>query len=122
MKARSNGTELIDQEVLCKAKFNSTKVQHSRHRIAFDVDNYVFFSIGDRGNRDENPQDITRDCGKIYRLNDGGYIPNDNPFVNIKNSEKAIYSFGHRNPQGLEINPFTNEICFYEYGPRGGMK
>jgi glucose/arabinose dehydrogenase len=120
MRARLKGTELIDQEVLYKASPNSTKGQHFGSRIAFDVDNHVFFSIGDRGNRDENPQDITRDCGKIYRLNDDGSIPNDNPFVNITNAKKAIYSFGHRNPQGMEINPFTNEIWSHEHGPRGG--
>ena len=120
MRARLKGLELIDQEVLYKASPNSTKGQHFGSRIAFDVDNHVLFSIGDRGNRDENPQDITRDCGKIYRLNDDGSIPNDNPFVNIKNAKKAIYSFGHRNPQGMEINTFTNEIWSHEHGPKGG--
>ena len=80
----------------------------------------MYFSIGDRGNRDQNPQDITRDCGKIYRLNDDGSIPKDNPFVNTKGAKKAIYSYGHRNPQGMGINPFTNQIWAHEHGPRGG--
>jgi glucose/arabinose dehydrogenase len=120
MRARLKGMELIDQEVLYKAIPNSTKGQHFGSRIAFDNYNHVFFSVGDRGNRDVNPQDITKDCGKIYRLNADGTIPKDNPFVNIKNAKKAIYSFGHRNPQGMEVNPFTNEIWSHEHGPQGG--
>ncbi|MGJ8744368.1 PQQ-dependent sugar dehydrogenase [Polaribacter sp.] len=120
MRARLKETQLINQEVLYKASPNSTKGQHFGSRIAFDAENHVYFSIGDRGNRDENPQDITKDCGKIYRLNDDGSIPKDNPFINKKNAKKAIYSYGHRNPQGMEINPFTSEIWSHEHGPQGG--
>jgi glucose/arabinose dehydrogenase len=69
----------------------------------------LFFTIGDRGNRDENPQDITRDCGKVYRINDDGTIPDDNPFYKVSNAKKAIYSYGHRNPQGMTLHPKTNE-------------
>ena len=120
MRARLNDNKLINQEVLYKASPNSRKGQHFGSRIAFDRDGYVYFSVGDRGDRDINPQDITRDGGKIYRLHDDGKIPIDNPFVNEKNAKKAIYSFGHRNPQGMEINPFTGEIWTHEHGPQGG--
>ena len=120
MRARLSGKQLINQEVLYKASPNSTRGQHFGSRIAFDKENYLCFSVGDRGNRDENPQDITKDCGKIYRLKDDGSIPKDNPFVNNLNAKKAIYSYGHRNTQGMEINPFTNEIWSHEHGPKGG--
>ncbi|PWG05333.1 PQQ-dependent sugar dehydrogenase [Polaribacter aquimarinus] len=120
MRAKIDDNALIDKEILYKANPNSKKGQHFGSRIAFDKENHVYFSIGDRGNRDQNPQDITRDCGKIYRLNDDGSIPKDNPFINNKGAKKAIYSYGHRNPQGMEINPFTNEIWAHEHGPRGG--
>lgn len=120
MRAKLKDNQLLNKEVLYKASPNSTKGQHFGSRIAFDKENHVYFSIGDRGNRDQNPQDITKDCGKTYRLNDDGSIPEDNPFINQKNAKKAIYSFGHRNPQGMEINPFTNEIWAHEHGPRGG--
>lgn len=76
--------------------------------------------MGERGNRDENPQDLTRDGGKIYRLNDDGTIPADNPFIDVKNAKTAIYSYGHRNPQGLTIDPITGEIWEHEHGPMGG--
>ncbi|AOW16963.1 hypothetical protein LPB03_05570 [Polaribacter vadi] len=120
MSAKFENNQLTNQKVLYKAAPNSRKGQHFGSRIVFDKENHVYFSIGDRGNRDENPQDITRDCGKIYRLNDDGTIPNDNPFVDVDNAKKAIFSYGHRNPQGMEINPFTNEIWSHEHGPKGG--
>ncbi|WP_405562239.1 PQQ-dependent sugar dehydrogenase [Polaribacter sp. Asnod6-C07] len=120
MRAKLKDNELINKEILYKAYPNTTRGQHFGSRITFDAKNHVYFSIGDRGNRDVNPQDITRDCGKIYRLNDDGSIPKDNPFVNNKNAKKAIYSYGHRNPQGMEMNPFTNEIWAHEHGPKGG--
>jgi glucose/arabinose dehydrogenase len=120
MRARFENNKLTNQEVLYKAEPNSRKGQHFGSRIVFDNQNHVYFSIGDRGNRDENPQDITRDCGKIYRLNDNGSIPKDNPFVKIPNAKKAIFTYGHRNPQGMEINPFTNQIWTHEHGPKGG--
>ncbi|MBU3012884.1 PQQ-dependent sugar dehydrogenase [Polaribacter vadi] len=120
MRAKLEDNQLINKEILYKAYPNTTRGQHFGSRITFDEKNHIYFSIGDRGNRDVNPQDITRDCGKIYRLNDDGSIPKDNPFVHHKNAKKAIYSYGHRNPQGMEMNPFTNEIWAHEHGPKGG--
>ena len=120
MRARLSNNRLINQEVLYKASPNTRRGQHFGSRIAFDRKGYLYFSVGDRGNRDVNPQDLTKDGGKIYRLHDDGKIPKDNPFVNVKNAKTAVYSFGHRNPQGMEINPFTGEIWSHEHGPRGG--
>lgn len=120
MRAKLEGTTLTNKELLYKASPNTTKGQHFGSRIVFDDDGYVFFTIGERGARDENPQDITRDGGKVYRLNDDGSIPEDNPFYNEPNAKKAIYSYGHRNPQGMAIHPETREIWTHEHGPRGG--
>lgn len=120
MRAKLDGNTMVDKELLYKAGPNTKKGQHFGSRIEFDNDGYLFFSIGDRGNRDENPQDITRDCGKIYRLHDDGRIPVDNPFVNNPDAKKAIYSYGHRNPQGMARNPITGEIWVNEHGPKGG--
>lgn len=120
MRARIQNNRLINQEVLYKATPNTRRGQHFGSRIAFDTKGYVYFSVGDRGNRDQNPQDLTKDGGKIYRLHDDGKIPKDNPFVNISNAKTAVYSYGHRNPQGMEINPFTGKIWSHEHGPRGG--
>ncbi|WP_047546498.1 PQQ-dependent sugar dehydrogenase [Psychroserpens sp. Hel_I_66] len=120
MRAKLKNDSLVDKEVLYKATPNTTKGQHFGSRIVFDDEGYLFFTIGERGNRDENPQDITRDGGKVYRLNDDGTIPEDNPFVDTDNAKNAIYSYGHRNPQGMVIHPVTREIWTHEHGPKGG--
>ncbi|MDC6389814.1 PQQ-dependent sugar dehydrogenase [Maribacter sp. PR1] len=120
MRAKLKGDKLVENQVLYKAVPNTTKGQHFGSRIVFDKQGYLYFSIGERGNRDENPQDITRDGGKIYRLYDDGRIPEDNPFVGRNNAKTAIYSYGHRNPQGLIVNPETGAVWDNEHGPRGG--
>lgn len=120
MRAQLSENQLTNKEVLYKASPNTTKGQHFGSRIAFDKEGYLYFSAGERGERDINPQDITRDNGKIYRLNDDGSIPNDNPFVGQNNAKTAIYSYGHRNPQGLILHPETGEIWEHEHGPMGG--
>lgn len=115
-----NNNSITDLEVLYQGEQPSKRGQHFGSRIEFDRDGYLYFSIGDRGNRDENPQDITRDNGKIYRLYDDGRIPEDNPFVDEAGAKKAIYSYGHRNPQGMEIHPESGKIWVHEHGPKGG--
>ena len=120
MRAKLMENTLTEQKVIYKASPNSSKPYHFGSRLAFDNDGYLYFSIGDRGNRDENPQDVTRDGGKIYRIHDDGRIPSDNPFVATANARKAIFSYGHRNPQGMVKHPFTGEIWVHEHGPKGG--
>lgn len=119
-RAKLEGNRLVDLEVIYKGEPNTSAGHHFGSRIVFDRDGYMFFSIGDRGNHQENPQDITRDGGKIYRLKDDGSIPDDNPFVDKANAKKGIYSYGHRNPQGMILHPDTGEIWVHEHGPRGG--
>jgi len=120
MRAKLEGDLLVQHQQLYKGGPNTGKGQHFGSRIAFDRAGYLYFSIGDRGDRDANPQDISRDGGKIYRLHDDGRIPADNPFVNEAGAKSAIFSYGHRNPQGLALHPMTGEIWEHEHGPRGG--
>lgn len=120
IRCKLKGGSLINIQTLYKASPNSTRGQHFGSRIEFDNDGYLYFSIGERGDRDVNPQDITRDCGKVYRLNDDGSIPKDNPFVNDDNAKKAIFTYGNRNPQGVVKHPETGEIWIHEHGPKGG--
>ncbi len=117
---RLEGNALTNKELLYLASPNSSKAHHYGSRFAFDDEGYLYFAVGDRGDRDVNPQDITRDMGKIYRIHDDGRIPADNPFVNDGNAKEAIYSFGHRNPQGLAKQPSTGLIWSHEHGPQGG--
>ena len=119
-KLSDDRTELLNTQLLYKGEHNSTKGQHYGSRIVFDSQGYVYFSIGDRGSRDKNPQDLTRDGGKIYRLHTDGRIPKGNPFVNQKSAKHAIWSYGHRNPQGMWFDKTTQTLWSHEHGPRGG--
>ena len=119
-RARLSGNSLTDLQVLYKATPNTTGGQHFGSRLEFDDSGYLYFTIGERGDRDVNPQDITRDGGKVYRINDDGSIPQDNPFVNESGAKAAIYTYGNRNPQGMAKNPETGDIWIHEHGPRGG--
>jgi len=119
-KLSDDRTELLNTQLLYKGEHNSTKGQHYGSRIVFDNQGYVYFSIGDRGSRDKNPQDLTRDGGKIYRLHTDGRIPKGNPFVNQKSAKHAIWSYGHRNPQGMWFDKTTQTLWSHEHGPRGG--
>ncbi|MGH1384589.1 PQQ-dependent sugar dehydrogenase [Kordia sp.] len=120
IRAKLVDNALTSIEKLYQGSPNVKTAHHFGSRIAFDKDGYVYFTIGDRGKRDVNPQDITKDGGKVYRLHDDGRIPTDNPFVGQKDAKEAIFSYGHRNPQGMAVNPRTGQIWVHEHGPRGG--
>lgn len=120
IRAKLKDNALTSIEKLYQGSPNVNTAHHFGSRIAFDKEGYVYFTIGDRGKRDVNPQDITKDGGKVYRLHDDGRIPSDNPFVGQKDAKEAIFSYGHRNPQGMAINPRTGQIWVHEHGPRGG--
>ena len=97
MRARLGANGLTDQEVLNNAVPNTDSRDHFGSRIEFDNEGYLYFSIGDRYDRDVNPQDVTRDGGKIYRLHDDGRFPDDNPFAD---RNPAVFSIGHPRAAG----------------------
>ena len=120
IRAKLEGNALTSIETLYKGAPNTTRGQHFGSRLEFDRDGYLYFTIGDRGDRDVNPQDMTRDNGKVYRIHDDGRIPADNPFVGQANAKEAIFTYGNRNPQGMAMHPGTGKIWIHEHGPRGG--
>jgi glucose/arabinose dehydrogenase len=95
---------------------------HYGSRIVFDGKGNVFFAIGERGGNDL-AQQLSTPFGKIYRLKDDGTVPADNPFVSLAPADKpflkGIWSYGHRNQQGLVVN-LQGELWDTEHGPRGG--
>jgi glucose/arabinose dehydrogenase len=99
---------------------------HYGGKIAFDGKGHVFLTLGDRqvapeGNLEAHPaQDLSNHHGKIVRLHDDGRVPADNPFVNRAGARPEIWSYGHRNVQGIAIHPETGEIWTTEHGPQGG--
>lgn len=111
---------LTNVELIFEAGPNDSNTRHFGSRLEFDNEGYLYFTIGDRGERDVNPQRLDRDAGKVHRIHYDGSIPKDNPFVNDVNARPSIYSYGHRNPQGMAKHPHTGDIWTHEHGPRGG--
>ena len=110
----------IDEEKIFEAPntFHSSSGGHFGCRIAFQ-EGYLFFSLGDRRERDR-AQDLTHPYAKIHRLHEDGRIPEDNPFRNIEGSFPTTWAYGSRNAQGLDFHPVTGELWSSEHGPRGG--
>ena len=119
-RAKLSGDKLVSVEKLYQGSPGVRTSHHFGSRIEFDNAGYLYLSIGDRGRRDVHPQNIKMDGGKIYRFHDDGRIPTDNPFVETANAKKGIFSYGHRNPQGMAKHPRTGKIWIHEHGPKGG--
>lgn len=119
MRAKLKDNTLVDQQILFKGYPFTKGGNHFGARMEFDKQGYLYFSIGERGEM-EKAQSLETCNGKMYRIHDDGSIPKDNPFVNTPGAVKAVYSYGHRNPQGLAMNPATGEIWETEHGPMGG--
>lgn len=125
VRARLTGTgaatTLVDHQVLFQAPpalfwIDNT---HFGSRFLFDKDGHLFYSLGDRGHQDL-AQDLGSPYGKLHRINDDGSVPKDNPFVGKAGVVPTIWSYGHRNQQGLVWHPITGELWSTEHGPRGG--
>jgi glucose/arabinose dehydrogenase len=117
-RARIEGTHLVDRKRLLSVHPYIDNVNQFGARIVLSH-GLLYIAIGDR----ELPalaQDLTTDAGKIVRIREDGSIPADNPFVGTKGARPEIWSLGHRNPQGLAIDPRTGELWEHEHGPRGG--
>ncbi len=112
---------LVDQQQIFKADpaLYRSGGQRFGSRLLFDDKGYLFFSVGDRAHPGDE-QDLSRPNGKVHRVADDGQIPRDNPFVNRAGAIPSIWTYGHRNPQGLVFSPVTGELWEAEHGPRGG--
>lgn len=119
MRAKLEENSFVNQEKLFQATPYSTRGQHYGSRIVFDDNGFMFFSVGERGEM-ENAQNLGNHSGKIHRLHDDGRIPTDNPFAGNDAAMPSIWSYGHRNPQGMIRDASTGTIWAHEHGPRGG--
>lgn len=118
-RARLQQDRLVDwQDLLVTDSATDTR-RHFGSRIAFDDKGHVFFGVGDRGKRSP-AQDRGNHIGSIMRLNLDGSVPQDNPFVGDPRARDEIWSYGHRNPQGLLFDRETQRLWSIEHGPRGG--
>lgn len=118
-RAKLKNNALVEQETIFQAAPLTRSGVHFGGRMDFDREGYLFFSVGERGEM-ENAQTLTNHCGKIHRIFDDGRVPEDNPFVEIPGAMPTIWSYGHRNPQGLMFHPDTWELYEHEHGPKGG--
>ncbi len=118
-RAKLNQYTLINWQNLLVTHSATDSNIHFGSRIAFDDKGYVYFSIGDRGIRN-NSQNRNNHAGSIIRLHLDGTTPTDNPFVNDKNIKPQIWSYGHRNPQGMAWDNKNKRLWSIEHGPRGG--
>jgi len=118
-RAKLNNYRLNHWQDLLVSKSRTDESYHFGSRITFDNKGHVFFGVGDRGVR-PNAQNLTNHAGSIIRLNLDGTIPDDNPFINKKNALSEIWSYGHRNPQGLAYDFKYKRLWEIEHGPRGG--
>ncbi|NMY43000.1 PQQ-dependent sugar dehydrogenase [Pseudomonas sp. WS 5013] len=92
---------------------------HFGSRMAFGADGQLYVSLGENNQR-ATAQQLDKLQGKLVRLQPGGGVPADNPFVGREGVRPEIWSYGHRNPQGLALNPWSGRLWLHEHGPRGG--
>ncbi len=123
--AGDNGTpHLENYEVLYRVEPYFDSNAHYGSRVIFAEDGMLYMSTGDRGFKDFGPEHIAQDTtnghGTILRLTPEGEIPEDNPFVEEEGVLDAIYTYGHRNVQGMTLHPETGEIWISEHGERDG--
>ena len=117
-RAHVSGDQLIDWDNLLITKSATTASHHFGSRITFDSKGHLFFTIGDRGYR-PNGQDLSNHAGSILHLRLDGTVPGDNPFA-TGGGLPEIWSYGHRNPQGIVYDRANNRLWSNEHGPRGG--
>ena len=119
MRFRLKGNELVDKQDVFLAKPYIKADYHFGSRIVFDKNNMMFFSVGERGTQPK-VQELDNDHGKIHRTFDDGRAPKDNPFAGKKGASASIWSYGHRNPQGMAYDASSDRIWAVEHGPKGG--
>jgi glucose/arabinose dehydrogenase len=118
-RARFDGKALTDVQDIFVADNWSKATLHFGSRLAFGLDGMLYMTVGERNDRNR-AQDTTNHGGTVLRLRDDGTVPPDNPFVGRTGFKPEIFSYGHRNPQGLTVHPQTGEVWETEHGPQGG--
>lgn len=114
-----NGNQVVELQEIFTAKPYLPADFHFGSRIVFDKNNFMFISSGERGTQPK-VQELNNDHGKIHRLYDDGRVPEDNPFVKVKGANASIWTYGHRNPQGMVYDKATDRLWAAEHGPKGG--
>lgn len=118
-RAQIQGSRLVNIERLFEALPWYHEDNHYGDRLALK-DGYLFITMGERYDLKEKAQDLGTHLGKILRIHEDGRVPEDNPFKDVAGALPEVWSYGHRNPQGLTLHPTTGELWEHEHGPQGG--
>ena len=119
VRARLDKNRLLDSQVIFRLNRKTNTSRHFGSRLVFDRQGFLYITIGDRGNR-PRAQELGDHAGSVIRIYDDGRIPADNPYINQSGRRPEIYSYGHRNPQGMALHPATGQVWLHEHGPQGG--
>ena len=118
-RAKLNRLALTHWQDLLVTQSATNTSRHYGSRITFDDQGFLYFGVGDRGVR-PNGQNLKTHAGSVLRLNRDGTVPVNNPFVNTLEAMPEIWSYGHRNPQGIAWDNTNKRLWEIEHGPRGG--
>jgi len=118
-RARYADGKLVDRETILAVKPDAPGGRHFGSRLAFGPDGMLYVTAGERGDPDR-AQDLGDLAGSVLRVTEDGQVPPDNPFVGREGVAPEIFSYGHRNPQGLTVHPETGRLWAVEHGPKGG--
>lgn len=119
-KGKLSGNKLENVQTIFKVSPKTSGSHHYGSRLQFAKDGTLFITTGDRYSYLKEAQNPSNHLGSVIRINDDGSIPKDNPFVGHPKFKPETYSYGHRNAQGLTLNPKDNSLWLHEHGPRGG--
>lgn len=120
-RARLANNELHELEVIFSQYPKEDGGRHYGGRLQFTADGeYLFIGLGDRGHRQDDAQTLNNHTGKLVRIYPDGSVPEDNPFIGEDGAMPEIWSYGHRNIQGMDIQPSTGQLWAVEHGPQGG--
>lgn len=128
IRFKLTNNQVSNLETIFQTDASNTWQGHYGSRIEFGPDNMLYLSVGEGGPRsqgganspNQNAQNTQLGWGKIHRMTDSGQVPSDNPILPGNTAPTTIYTYGNRNPQGLAINPATNQLWATEHGPQGG--
>jgi len=119
MRAKLEGHRLTQQQVLFRLEPKSGGGLHFGGRIVFDLEDHIYLTLGDRGEK-QRAQRLDDHAGSVIRLHDDGRVPADNPFVKHAGAKPEKFTLGNRNMQGAALHPKTGELWTHEHGPQGG--
>lgn len=118
-RAKLEGLKLVQRERLFTALPYYKKPLHHGSRLVLK-DGYLFIGMGEKTDLRDSAQTLSNHLGKVLRIYEDGKVPEDNPFVDTPGAKPEIWSYGHRNPNGLTLNPGTGDLWEHEHGPKGG--